>query len=105
VPRPRGVMSEEDRQLLIRWQANLTALTKHPSWPELEAEVARKEARLEKMVLAKVLGGNGIYDQREIDYMRGFVNGMKWFAAVPSNAEHSLERFLEGQGVKTEGAT
>jgi hypothetical protein len=96
-------MNEEDRRVLAQRQATLTALSKHASWAELEAEVDRKEQRLQKLVLAKVLGGSGEFNQREIDYLRGFVQGMKWLVAVPVTAESSLERFLQAQGVKLEG--
>lgn len=96
-------LTDEDRRLLVQRQANLTALTKHPSWPELEAEVERKQTRLEKHILARTLGSTAAFEQREIDYLRGFVNGMKWLVAVPVSAENSLERYLERQGLKLEG--
>ena len=31
--------------------------------------------------------------------MRGFIHGMSWLVAVPTNAEASLERFLKAQGI------
>lgn len=96
-------LSDEDRRLLTQRQAELTALSKHPSWPELEKEVGRKQTRLEKHILARTLGSTSEFSQREIDYLRGFVNGMKWLVAVPVSAESSLERFLQRQGVKLEG--
>ena len=96
-------LKEEDQRLLRQRQATLTALSKHPSWPELEAEVGRKLARLEKHILARTLGNPTEFSQREIDYLRGFVNGMKWLVAVPVSAESSLERYLQRQGVKLEG--
>jgi len=96
-------MSEHDRALLAQRQANLTALSRHPAWPELEAEVQRKITRLEKHVLARTMGSPQEFTQREIDYLRGFVNGMRWLVAVPVSAENSLERYLQQQGVKLEG--
>lgn len=98
-------MSEETRRTLIARKAALTSLASHPSWPELEAEVARKEARIEKLVLAKTLGGLGAVDEREILYLRGFVHGMKWFARVPPSAENALESFLREQGLRVEEET
>lgn len=103
--RNRRMMSEETRRTLMTRQANLTALTKHPSWPELQEEVARKRIRIEKLVLAKTISAKpGSTDVHEISYLAGFVAGMQWFAAVPENAERSLEAFLREQGVQTEGA-
>ena len=49
----------ETERVLAQRQATLTALTKHPSWPELQAEVARKRARIEKTVMVKVLRQQG----------------------------------------------
>jgi hypothetical protein len=95
-------MDPQARAILTQRQANLTALTKHPSWRELEAEVERKQVRLEKHILARTLGNTSEFSQREIDYLRGFVNGMKWLVAVPGSAESSLERFLQSQGVTLE---
>lgn len=81
-------------------QASLTALTSHPSWPELQAEVERKRVRIEKTILAKTLGTPTPVDPIEMSYLRGFVHGMNWFAQVPEVAESTLEHFLRAQGVK-----
>jgi hypothetical protein len=90
-------ISDETRRVLHQRQAEFTALSKHPSWPEFEAEVGRKVARLEKVILARVLSSTTEFTQREIDYMRGFVNGMRWLVAVPSGAEARLENYLQQQ--------
>jgi len=87
-------MSEETKRVLMQRQAAFTALSKHPSWPEFEDEVGRKVTRLEKVIVARVLNSTSEFTQREIDYMRGFVNGMKWLAAVPAGAESRLENYL-----------
>jgi hypothetical protein len=105
VARPRRVVSEETQRVLTNRQANLTALSKHPSWPELQAEVARKRERIEKLVLAKTLSIAKPVDPVEMAYLRGFVHGMDWFASVPDQAEAALERFLRAQGVNLEGVT
>ena len=83
--------------MLAQRQAEFTALSKHPSWPEFEAEVGRKITRLEKVILSRVLSSTTEFTQREIDYMRGFVNGMKWLVAVPAGAEQRLENYLREQ--------
>jgi hypothetical protein len=94
---PRVVDPEQERLLIAR-QAALTALTSHPSWVELEAETDRRLAQIEKMILARALGGAQSappFDQRQVDYLRGFANGMRWIRAVPSSAEATLENFLK----------
>jgi len=83
--------------------ADLTALTKHSSWPELQAEVERKRARIEKLILTKALGNKEAVDPGELQYLKGFVHGMDWFFQVPVQAEGTLERFLREQGVRVEG--
>jgi hypothetical protein len=93
----KPLVSEETKRVLAQRQAEFTALSKHPSWPEFEAEVGRKVTRLEKVILARVLNSTTEFSQREIDYMRGFVNGMKWLVAVPAGAEARLENYLLAQ--------
>ena len=100
---PRRRLSPEAQQTLIRRQAALTALTQHPSWPELEAEVGRKAERLEKHVLAVTLGSRRPIPIEEIEYLRGFIQGMRWLVAVPNRAETTLEQYLRAQGIQLEG--
>ena len=100
---PRRRLDPDAQRILASRQAALTAVSQHPSWPELVAEVGRKRARIEKVVLAKTLGSPKAVDPIEMGYLRGFVQGMEWFAAVPEQAEASLERFLKAQGVNVEG--
>jgi hypothetical protein len=96
----------EAERVLAQRQANLTALTQHPSWPELQAEVGRKRARIEKTVTVKVFGGREPVDPIEMAFWRGFVEGMEWFAGVPEVAEARFERYLRDRGVgATEGVT
>jgi hypothetical protein len=93
----KPIMSDDTRLVLAQRQAAFTSLAKHPSWSEFEQEVGRKVTRLEKVILARVLSSNVEFTQREIDYMRGFVNGMKWLIAVPNGAEARLETYLQQQ--------
>lgn len=99
---PRRRMSEAARRELMTRQGDLTALAKHPSWPILEGEVERKRARLEKYLLAKLLGSmpTTAINEHEVDYLRGFIQGMTWLVAVPTHAEVTLERFLKAQGIE-----
>lgn len=101
----RRPLDEKAREALTRRQANLSALSKHPSWPDLEEEVERKAARIEKVVLGKVLTGTprDEINVMELQWLKGFVAGMRWFADVPVKAESSLLSYLESQGIRTEG--
>jgi len=99
----RRRVDPETQRILTSRAANLTALTKHPSWGELQAEVERKRGRIEKVILAKALGAKAPVDPAELQYLKGFVHGMDWFAKVPVSAERTLEEFLKEQGVTVEG--
>jgi hypothetical protein len=99
----RRQVSEETQRILAGRQAALTSISQHPNWPELVAEAGRKRERIEKIVLAKSLGGVAPVDPIEIAYLKGFVHGVEWFTSVPEVAEAALERFLRTQGV--EGVT
>lgn len=103
VRRRRIDQATEDE--LRRRQGALTALGRHDSWEVLQAEVERRAAQMEKIVLAKALGGapRRPVDPNEMQWMKGFVAGMRWFAAVPTHAEASLRRYLEEQGITLEG--
>jgi hypothetical protein len=85
---------------LQRAQAALTALTKHASWPVLEDERRRKEERIENHILAITLGTPDAIDADEIQYWRGFVQGMRWAIRVPNRAERRLESYLRARGVE-----
>lgn len=98
-------ISEETRQTLARRQAALTALTKHPSWDELKDEVGRKRGQIEKQILARMIPQmrpTTPINEPELFFLRGFIAGMEWFAAVPELAEESLTRFLTARGINTE---
>ena len=94
---------DSERDLIGR-QAALTALQKHPSWPDLVDEVERKVRKIEKVVLNMTLVRGGAVDSEQLAYLRGFVHGMRWLTAVPQSAEGSLERYLRKQGVNVEAA-
>jgi hypothetical protein len=90
--------TEQERRALVLRGGALAALSQHPSWPELEDEVKRKEERLRKHILSRFLSTEAV-DQRQVDYLRGFINGMNWLVAVPTSAEDTLERYLKQQGI------
>jgi hypothetical protein len=98
--RPRRLTEDARRRLNVT-QGNLTALYQHPAWPTIEAEVKKKEQYIEKVLVALALHNKNGIDLEQQAYMRGFIDGMRWFTAVPASAERSLERFLRAQGVQT----
>lgn len=98
--RPRRRLNDDERRKLLLVQGDLTTLYQHPSWPTLEAEVDKKEERITKTILALALNSRTGLGLEQQAYLRGFVHGMRWFTAVPANAERSLERFLREQGVE-----
>jgi hypothetical protein len=91
----RRRLTEAQQHDLVQRQAALTSLTKHPAWPDLEAEVAAKRERVERVVLAKTIGTRDEVDLRDIYYLRGFLGGMAYMLAVCENAEATLESFLK----------
>lgn len=83
-----------DENELRRRQAALTAITSHPSWPEYQAEQERKIARLQKRALTLALSPEGAH-QRELDYIRGWIDALKWGSKMPEVAETRLKKFME----------
>lgn len=110
MPRRRKQLNESQRRELLTRSSSLNALSQHPSWPDIEAEVLRKRERLEREMLVRALGSRAgrhaaPVDQREIDYLRGFIGGMEWLVAVPTSAQTTLENYLKQQGFALEGDT
>jgi hypothetical protein len=94
----RRRLDPEQEELLRARQARLTALAEHPSWAEMEAEVERKIARVEKIASARMMGtGLSELEQAQI---RGMVAALRWIVLVPKSAERSLAKFLHDQGIK-----
>lgn len=96
-------MSDETLQILRSRQARLTTLGKHPDWEELAAEVEREGERKKRTMVARVFGGGqGAPElpQREIDYLRGFMDGARWLLTVPRSAENRLENHLREERKK-----
>lgn len=103
--RRRRLDPETERQANIR-QGELTALTKHPSWPALIEEVERRREHLENEVLRKALVDKPPTDPIEFAYLQGVISGMQWVARVPITASAQLERYLrtarQSEGVTSE---
>jgi hypothetical protein len=91
----------EVRQVIIRRASRLAGLTGHASFQELQKEAERKEDREKKSLVARMLSPEG-YDQRNADYWRGFINGMKYLCALPTQAEKTLEMASKEAEARTE---
>jgi hypothetical protein len=102
-PRRRVLSPEAQRELVTRG-GSLAALSQHPSWPDLEDEINKKIERLRKRALATSLSQAPV-NQRELDYVRGFIDGMTYLVAVPNLAESRLEHYLKERGAEMEGAS
>ena len=102
-PRRKPLLPETERALTLR-QGQLTALTKHPSWPALVEEVERRREEIEAEVVRKALIEKPPTDPIEFAYLQGVISGMQWIARVPVSAEAQLERYLRNRRVP-EGVT
>lgn len=84
---------EERRQATaraLRHRAELFArLAAFEPFLELLKELGRKEIRMREMLVQRLLSGEAA-DQRQVDYDRGFVDGMKYAAQVVKAAENTL---------------
>jgi hypothetical protein len=92
---------EQQRRLITRGGA-LAALAQHPSWPDMQEEVKLKEEKLRSLVLTMALSPNKPIDQRQADFVRGFIAGINWFVAVPDGAASRLETYLREHGIAAE---
>jgi len=90
----RKIKGEDELREEAAINAELVSLSTHPSWPELEREVARKREKIERYLTRKMLSGIEPVNQREVDLLRGVIEGMTWLVARPTSAERSLERYL-----------
>jgi hypothetical protein len=94
-------VTREAQAELNRRADRISSLLPTPGWQELEAEVDRKIARLRKVASALALAPDGA-DQRKLDTIRGTIAALNWFVGVPKNAQATLERFLQEQGIEIE---
>jgi len=102
VPRRRfSRLSEAEQRKLTVQAGNLSALGKHPSWPDYEQAAEQKVHKIERQQLTMLRGGKAI-DQRQIDYMTGFIHGMRYMTRVPYDAEETIERILKARGIEME---
>lgn len=94
-------LSRQAREVLTRRQAALSGITKHPSWPEYVEEGKREIERHKKRAQFLALNPNGA-DQRTCDYLRGYIDAVRWGITMPEVAERNLVSYLRSQGLEIE---
>lgn len=65
----------------------------------MEGEIDRKIERLKRTATNIALALEGA-DQSKLDTIRGTIAALNWLKGVPRSAEHTLQRFLEEQGIE-----
>lgn len=95
--RPVRAMSEDDKRELMKTQAELVALTKHPAWPTLVTVIQKKVDRVEVEMLTRAFSVNGV-DPTTAHFLRGFREGVRYMAKVCEGAEDRLESVLKAEG-------
>lgn len=81
----------------------LGKIVEHPSWPVLRTQIEkRKQGYLNRIARDMTTGGIDAegFNQRELDYIRGFLRGVDAVLDTPDRALHALENLLkreEGQ--------
>jgi len=99
VARPRLVrsLSDEDKRALMKTQAELVALTKHPAWPTYMTVLEKKVDRVEIEMLTRAFSVTGI-EPGQAHFLRGFREGVRYMARVCAGAEDRLESILKAEG-------
>lgn len=65
-------------------------LSEHQGWRHLRKKIAEQQDRFAENIARRILAG-GEVDQREIDFMRGYIAGAAFVIERPEVAERSLE--------------
>jgi hypothetical protein len=78
VSEPQTEPLEVEKQRVLRRHALLlSALTNTPAFVFLYGEIEKKQVRMSQTLTARLLGGEALDTlQRQIDYDRGFIDGM-----------------------------
>jgi hypothetical protein len=98
-------MSAPPSERALRHSAQqLVDLLKFPGFHFLQGEVEKKAERMKTALTTRLMGGEEMLSlQRQADYDRGFVAGMRYVAIeVPSGATRTLERLEQGQETEPE---
>jgi len=82
------------REILRQRASQISAVMNHPGWEEHVAEAKRKIEKLERRAARLALSDNGA-DQRQLDYIRGWIAALRWTYRMPEAAGQRLEQWLE----------
>jgi hypothetical protein len=87
-------MDSKTREVIRQRAARIAALMQHPAWPEWVDEARRKIDKLEARAAVSALSYEGA-NQRELDYIRGWIAALRWTYKMPEAAQDQLTRFIE----------
>lgn len=97
-------LAEEERDRILHHRASLfVEVGKHPGFLELVAESDRKRARMAEQFKSFYLDGTLAIDQRQVDYDRGYRDGMRYIVAVVAAATNTLKK-LDDKAAERERA-
>lgn len=68
----------------------IQSLLSHPAWPELEEEIELSRNEYLRRLTAAIARGD-VFDQRELDYMRGRYDGAKLVLKQPGRSIRQLD--------------
>ena len=93
MPRPRKIVTAEERRALLLRRGELTALAQHPSWPVYEASIREAMDEVRRKVISEAMSDRGISLERQA-YYRGVIRGMRTSMNIPVLAEERLDEYL-----------
>ena len=80
-------LSEDERRTRY---AEITSLKSHKGWLALVDALKDKEAKTQKLAYLRIMSAS--FNEREADYMRGLMTGLRWARTAPVNAEKAWNR-------------
>ena len=81
----------EKTRILRRHAVLLAALSNTPAFRFLQGELEKKRGRMTQSLTARIMGGESLPNlQRQIDYDRGFVDGMLYPAQIVAGAVNTV---------------
>ena len=83
-------LTHEAKREVLRRASRLASLHEHQGFLQLEQEVEQREKRMQKVLLAHMLGDSPV-DQGKVDRHKGFVQGMRYVLSLPAGAISTME--------------
>ena len=82
-----------DIEALAARAQQFKALKQSPAWQELRKALTEERERRARILVTELLAGNQ-FDQSDIDYLRGFIDGGEFVLENPEKVETRLESAL-----------